>query len=167
MFKRLGQYFFYSIRLPQKQAVFNLNRIGMDTTVIYLFILIGFISMPELFYQLFENKTGTLFTHPFFVILFFFSFYYLPLVIIIFITLSLISYLITLFATAFGRKLRFSIMWKMAASATTIPLIVFGILTSFLSLSNYFLLLANIFIFAILIKIVFIYPRVSKRLKRT
>lgn len=155
--------FIYSIRLPQKQAVFNLNRIGMDITVIYMFILIAITSIPALFEQLQTNKMSEVPVTPFFFIIFFFMFYYLVLVVIIFGFLSLIGYVGTLIATSLGRKLRFSLLWKMAASASTIPLLCYTIIALFYPLSQKFLFLTIIFIIFIILKIILIYPRRKKR----
>lgn len=155
--------FIYSIRLPQKRAVFNLNRIGMDITVLYLFVLIGIVSIPGLIEQIKVNSTAALYVQPFFYVIFFFAFYYLILVIIIFSVLSLTAYIATLLATLLQRKLRFSIMWKMAASATTIPLLIYTIISFFYPLSNYFLLFTIIYILFIISKVILIYPKRKKR----
>lgn len=155
--------FIYSLRLPQKKAVFSLNRIGMDITVIYMFILIAVTSIPAFFEQLQSNKLSEVPVEPFFFFIFFFSFYYLVLVIIIFCLLSAIGYVATVIAKILGRRLRFSLMWKMAASASTIPLFVYTIVALFYPLSQKFLLLAIVYIMYVIIKIIFIYPIRKKR----
>lgn len=157
--------FVYSIRLPQKRAVFNLNRIGMDITVLYLFLLIGIMSIPGLIEQIKINSDATLYVQPFFYVIFFFIFYYLILVVVIFIALSFIAYIATLLAELLQRKLRFAIMWKMTASATTIPLLLYTIISFFYPLSNYFLLLSIIYIAFIIMKVILIYPKRKQRPK--
>ena len=44
--------FINSLKLPSKNAMFKLNRIGMDIVVFYLFILIFIVSIPQLVVQL-------------------------------------------------------------------------------------------------------------------
>ncbi len=149
----------HSLTLPKRQSAFALNRIGMDITVIYLFILIGLASLPELFNQVFLNETSAAHLQIFFLIIYFFIFYYLILVVLVFINLSLIAYIGTLIARLGKRKLRYSIMWKMSAFATTLPLLLFSIVSFFYPLSPLFLLVSALYIFFILIKVIFIYPK--------
>lgn len=151
--------FTQSLKLPQKQAVFSLNRIGMDIAVVYMFLLLAIASLPALYEQVVANETSSLHVHTFFLLIYFFIFYYLILVLIVFGVLSLIAYIGTLITRAVNRKLRFSILWKMAAFATTLPLILFSIISFFYPLSFLFLAIATIYIFFILVKIILIYPK--------
>src|SRR5690625_5228990 len=133
--------FKHSIKLPQKQAVFTLNRIGMDITVLYLFFLLAIASLPALIDQIVMNET-TFHIHTIFLLIYFFIFYYLILVLIVFSGLSLIAYLGTLFAQLVHRKLRFSILWKMSAFTTTIPIVLFSIISFVYSVTTVFLIIA-------------------------
>lgn len=153
----------HSLKLPQKKAVFALNRIGMDITVIYLFILLAIASIPELINQL-SGGGPTHQVNPFFLLIFFFIFYYLVLVLIVFSVLSIVAYIATLLTRMLDRKLRYSLLWKMTAFATTIPLLLYTAISFFYPLSEKFLLLANIYILFVLVKIILIYP---KRVNRT
>lgn len=152
--KAIVTMFIESIKLPQKKAVFTLNRIGMDTAVFYMFILLAISSLPSYIKQVSENETLSLFL----LTIFFFIFHYLVLVIFAFTLLSIIAYISLLIAKLAQRKLRFSILWKMAASATTIPLLLFTLFSFFYSFSNFYLLLTIIYVLVLLIKIIFIYP---------
>src|SRR5690625_1179405 len=83
-----------SIKLPNKIAMFKLNRIGMDVVVVYLFILFFITSIPSLMEQLqiTEGLTGRLpFVQKF---IYFFMFYYLPLTIVVFIFIFVLFFLI-------------------------------------------------------------------------
>src|SRR5690625_3576719 len=151
--KVFWEIFNQSIKLPQKQAVFSLNRIGMDIAVIYLFILLGIASLPALVEQIVTNQVSSTHIHTFFLLIYFFIFYYLILVLIVFIALSLVAYIGTLITKTVKRRLRFSILWKMAAFTTTLPLILFSVISFFYPLSQLFLILVTIYIFFILIKI--------------
>lgn len=150
--------FIQSLQLPKKKAVFALNRIGMDIAVVYMFIILAIASIPGLVDQIISNNAESQ-LHTFFLLIFFFIFYYLIILLIVFSALSLIAYIGTVIAKIAGRKLRFGLLWKMSAFATTIPLLVFTVLSFFLPLTILFLIIANIFIFFLLIKIIFIYPK--------
>lgn len=143
-----------SLQLPKKQAVFTLNRIGMDTVVFYLFLLIALSSIPAYIEQLQQNERLSIF----FFTIFFFIFHYLVITIVIFVVLSILSWVATIIAKLAKRKLRYSILWKMTASTTTIPFILYTIVSFFRDLDALFLLFAIAFMFVILTKIIFIYP---------
>lgn len=146
--------FIQSVQLPKRQAAFALNRIGMDIVVIYMFILLFISSIPTYIEQLQQNERLS----TFFFSIFFFIFHYLPVVVIVFIALSIIAWALLLITNAVKRKLRFSILWKMAASATTIPLIIFTIVSFFYQLGTVYLSISIVFIFLVVIKVIFIYP---------
>lgn len=153
--KSIATMFVESLKLPQKKAVFTLNRIGMDTTVFYMFILLAIASIPSYIKQLGENEQLSIFLFT----IFFFIFHYLVIVIFAFAMLSILAYISLLFAKLVKRKLRFSILWKMAASATTIPLILFTVISFFYSLSNAYLFITLIYVLFIVVNIIFIYPK--------
>src|SRR5690625_6058941 len=96
-----------SLKLPQKKAVFALNRIGMDFTVFYLFLLLGFASLPALSDQIITNQTSTFHMHTFFLLIYFFIFYYLIFVLIVFILISFIFFISILFLRNLLRLLLF------------------------------------------------------------
>ncbi|WP_077329786.1 DUF1189 family protein [Virgibacillus siamensis] len=157
------QAFLYSIRLPKKQAMFRLNRIGMDITVIYMFILIFFVSLPSFINRLTSAK-GLGADMPFFMqLVYFFMFYYLPLTIMLFLLISLIAYIGTLTAKALNRKIRFAILWKMCAYTTTIPFLVYTIAALIFPVSDAFIWLFIIYSLAFMIKIITVYPKRKKR----
>lgn len=151
----LWSMFVNSLKLPQKKATFALNRIGMDTTVIYLFILLGIASIPTYIEQLRTNEKLS----AFFFTIFFFIFHYLIITIFAFVLLSIIAFLGTIFAKSVYRKLRYSVLWKIAGAAATIPLLLFTVVSIFYSLNSLYLIIGILFIAVILIKVIFIYPR--------
>lgn len=152
--------FIHSLQLPKRKAVFALNRIGMDIVVVYMFIFLAIASIPGLIEQMISSQTDSSATiHPFFLLIFFFIFYYLIVLLIVFTSISIIAYIGTLIAKYTERKLQFGLMWKMTAFATTIPLVLFTILSFFLPLTTIFLSVATIFILFILINIILIYPQ--------
>src|SRR5699024_684354 len=150
--------FINSIKLPGKQAMFKLNRTGMDITVVYMFILLFFVSLPTFVEQI-TNKT----MNGLFLIIYFFMFSYLPLTIIVFLLLSEVAYIGTGIAKLLKRKLRFSLLWKMSAYLTTIPFIFYMVLSFFFPVSDQFLWLILIYILILLIKVITVYPKRKKR----
>ncbi len=157
--KNLWITFQHSLKLPQKNAVFTLNRIRMDTTVFYLFILLAIASLPELVNQILADDTAGFNVNIFFLLIYFFIFYYLMLVFIVFTILSIIAYISLIISRGLKRKLHYSILWKMSAFATTVPFILYTIISFFYSLSYLFLTLATIYIFFMIVKIILIYPK--------
>lgn len=148
-----------SIRLPSKKAVRRLNQIGMDFTVFYMFLLLLIASIPSFLEQLF-GSTGTNFEISFFFfILYFFMFFYLPFVLIIFGMLSLLAYIAVLLTKVLKRRLRFAILWKLIAYATTIPLLLYTAIALFYDFSIIYLGLTSIYSLTIVIIIILSFPR--------
>src|SRR5699024_12834905 len=91
--KSLWTTFIKSLQLPKKQAVFALNRIGMDIIVIHLFIILFISSIPTYITQLQANERLSVF----FFSIFFFIFHYLPVVFIFFFFFSIFASFFFLF----------------------------------------------------------------------
>src|SRR5690625_5154762 len=161
--KKIWNSFLHSVRLPKKKSVFYLNRIGMDITVIYMFILLAITSVPALIEQISNSKESSLQLHPFFLFIYFFIFYYLIITIIVFCTISFLAYVWTLISKLLQRKLRFAILWKMTAYSTTIPFLLFTVITFFYPVSHYFLFISVLYIIIILLNIILIYPKRKRR----
>lgn len=158
LIKGLTEALKHSVKLPNKKASFALNRIGMDTAVIYLFIIIAIASIPNLIEQLLTTEFSAQ-IHPFFLAIYFFIFNYLVLLVMIFSLLSLFAYVMTVIAKILQRKLLFSILWKMSAFALTIPLLVFTVLSYFFPLTYIFVTIALVYMTFVLVKIILIYPK--------
>lgn len=154
--------FINSLKLPSKNALFKLNRLGMDIVVIYMFILLFIVSVPSLIQQITTTSGFISELNLFFLFIYFFIFYYLPLNLIVFSILSLIAYLGKGLAKIMNRKLRFSILWKMCAFSTTLPFILYSIIAIFYSLDNIFLSASILYTLVLLIKMISIYPRRRK-----
>ncbi|HLS67208.1 MAG TPA: DUF1189 family protein [Pseudogracilibacillus sp.] len=148
-----------SFLLPRKQTVFALNRIRMDITVFYLFIILAVASIPALIKQTFIDPITNVQIHGFFLFIYFFIIYYLILIIVVFCTISVIAYIAKWLAYLLKRKLHYAILWKMTAFATTIPTVLFTLLSIFFTLSNIFIVFAFIYVFVMLICIITIYPQ--------
>src|SRR5699024_3313108 len=158
--KTLGNIFLHSIKLPKRNAAFALNRIGMDKVIFYIFLLLGIASFPGLIEQIQTNANAqSLQIQSFFFLIFFFIFYYLIMTVAVLLGISLIAYLGSWIAALTKRKLRYSILWKMAACITTIPILVFTVMSFFIEVSIIFLSIAITFHIIVFIQTIFLYPK--------
>lgn len=154
--------FLNSIKIPQKQAVFKLNRVRMDIAVVYMFILIALSSIPSLIEQIKSNSTSETHVHTFFLLIFFFMFHYLVVNIGVFLLVSIYAYIGTKIAELTNRRLHFGILWKIIAFSTTLPFILYTIIALFISLPNIVLIAFFIYLFFILFKVISIYPSMKR-----
>src|SRR5699024_9514786 len=104
----------------------------------------------------------------FFLRYFLFIFYYLIFISVVFAILSFIAYLATWIAHMSSRKLRYSILWKSTACASTIPLLIFIISSFFYTITLSFFFVLVLFQLIVLIQTIFLYPKRNvKRSKRS
>ncbi|WP_164670542.1 DUF1189 family protein [Virgibacillus doumboii] len=157
------QVFLKSIKLPNKQAMFKLNRIGMDITLIYMFILMLIVSIPSLVDRLTATSGPSADLHLFLLLVYFFIFYYLPITLMVFAMISLIAYIGTLIAKLLRRKVRFQILWKMTAYTTTIPFLLYTIIALIYPIEATYLWLFLVYSLLFIIKIITVYPKRKKR----
>ncbi|MBP1949441.1 DUF1189 family protein [Virgibacillus litoralis] len=155
----LLQAFLNSVKLPNKQAMFKLNRIGMDITVLYMSILVLLVSIPSLIDRLTATGGASADMQLFLLFVYFFLFYYLPLIIMVFLLLSLIAYIGTGISRLMRRKIRFPILWKMSAYTATIPFILYTIIALIFKVDVMYLWLFLIYSILFIIKIITIYPK--------
>lgn len=153
------QVFLKSIKLPNKEAMFRLNRIGMDVALIYMFILLAIACIPELIDRLTATSGFGAELNIIFQLIYFFMFYYLPLTIIALISLSLIAYIGKGIASLMQRKLRFPTLWKLSAFTTTLPLLLYTIIKFIIDVNDIFLFIVFIYAVGSLIKMISIYPK--------
>lgn len=148
-----------SFRLPNKKAMFKLNRIGMDTVVIYLFILLFIVSIPALINQL-QITNGLADGLPFILkLIYFLMFYYLPLLIGVFILISILSFIFLGISKVMKRKLRYQIIWKLIAFTTTVPFLIYTILAFIYPISDRYLLFAIVYSLVLLVLMILKYPK--------
>ncbi|MFS0673771.1 hypothetical protein [Ornithinibacillus sp. 179-J 7C1 HS] len=151
--------FLLSIKLPSKQAVFKLNRIAMDITVFYMFILLFIVSIPSLINQLTSSTGIGSDMNIVFKLIYFFIFYYLPLTIMVFLFITFLSYVFTWIAKLMHRKLKLQVIWKMVAYTASIPFILYTVVALLYSISDSYLLYSLVWTILLLFKIIMVYPR--------
>src|SRR5699024_11805567 len=107
--------FIESIKLPKKKSVFKLNRISMDSVVVYMFILLALVSLPSLFYQMSNSSELSVKIGSFFYLFYFFIFLYFVIVVLVFIVISIIFYFSSLFTMFSCIILHFSIFFLLSS----------------------------------------------------
>lgn len=150
-----------SFKLPSKNAMRSLNKIGMDYTVFYMFLLLLVASVPSFLDQLLSPSSGTE-INLFLFIIYFFMFFYLPFVLIIFGLLSLLAYIALIIANIFERKLTFGLLWKLLAYTTTIPFLLYTAIALFYDFSVVYLAFSSIYSLILIIIMILSFPRRRK-----
>lgn len=150
-----------SFKLPSKNAMRSLNKIGMDYTVFYMFLLLLVASVPSFLDQLLSPSSGTE-INLFLFIIYFFMFFYLPFVLIIFGLLSLLAYIALIIANIFERKLTFGLLWKLLAYTTTIPFLLYTAIALFYDFSVVYLAFSSTYSLILIIIMILSFPRRRK-----
>lgn len=150
-----------SFKLPSKNAMRSLNKIGMDYTVFYMFLLLLVASVPSFLDQLLSPSSG-MEINLFLFIIYFFMFFYLPFVLIIFGLLSLLAYIALIIANIFERKLTFGLLWKLLAYTTTIPFLLYTAIALFYDFSVVYLAFSSIYSLILIIIMILSFPRRRK-----
>lgn len=148
--------FKYSVTLPQKKALFKLNRMSMNITTLYIITLIFLLNIPSQLTMMFGTEISDVPRNS-----------YIIQVIIVYPFVILFSALVgitlialtgLLLAKLLKRKLTFQQLWKMSAYAVTSPLLLYYVL-DYMGVSNVSVnLLFLLILFFILIKMIIIYP---------
>lgn len=155
----LLQAFLNSVKLPNKQAIFKLNRIGMDITVLYMSILVLLVSIPSLVDRVTATAGASADMQLILLLVYFIIFYYLPLITMVLLLLSLVAYIGTGISRLMKRKIKFPILWKMSAYTTTIPFLLYTIIALIFTVDVMYLWLFLISSLFFIIKIITVYPK--------
>lgn len=148
-----------SLRLPKKEAMFHLNRKGMTHTILYLFVLLGVLFLPDMIYAvLYLDSTLTEVSRGQFLVQMF-VFYPMFIIFLILIGVSILAGGGLLMRKALGRRLTYQQLWKMTAYATTLPLISSVLLKTIAVPDGISALLFMIIITFLLYKMITIYPK--------
>ncbi|WP_080871904.1 DUF1189 family protein [Oceanobacillus timonensis] len=148
-----------SLLLPQKKAMFQINRMEMDKIMIYLFILFMIFSLPELVSRL-ASWTGLgEEMNIIFQLIYFFMFYYLISSVLLLGVISFIAYIGRGVVYLANRKLHYGTLWKLTACSFTVPLLVFTFISFIWSIPDWYLFIFVIYPFLLLVRMIFIYPQ--------
>ncbi|WP_018663249.1 DUF1189 family protein [Heyndrickxia acidiproducens] len=162
----LWRVFINSCLLPGKKAAFRLNRVRMDVTILYIFILVFLVSVPRGI----EMAAGGSFSKSLSIIQFIFYFllmYYLLAVLLMLAGISLLSACGCVLRRIMQRKLAYQHLWKMSAYMLTVPLMLYTILNGWAAkngLATGFLL--GIYPLAEMIWMIRMYPKTTIKQKQ-
>ncbi|MCA0984978.1 DUF1189 domain-containing protein [Halobacillus yeomjeoni] len=153
------QSFWNSVRLPKKEAMFQLNRNGMTHTISYLFILLALLFMPDMIYSvLYLDSSLTEVSRGQYLVQMF-VFYPLFIIFLILIGVSVLAGVCLLMRKAMGRKLTYQQLWKMTAYASTLPLILSVLLKTLAVPDGVSALLFFTVFFYMMYQMIAIYPK--------
>lgn len=148
-----------SLKLPNKQAMFRLNRIGMDRVLIYILILLVIVSIPAFIAVRTDPYEKMARIHFAFQLVYFLIFSYLPLTIIICLLLSGIAYASLGISKLMQRKVRYSLLWKLTAATTTIPFLLYTVIALFHPINEKWLWLFIPFSLLLMIMNISVFPK--------
>ncbi|ENH95542.1 hypothetical protein J416_15522 [Gracilibacillus halophilus YIM-C55.5] len=157
-----------SLKLPNKQALFQLNRVSMRDTLVYLFSLYFLLFLPNVVMMIahFDVSTSPFsFSQYLLQIILFYPFFMLFLVVTSISLVALVSWGVSI---GLGRNLIYQQLWKMTGFALTIPLCVYQLLT-LLSVPDGFVgVFASCIFFYTIIRMISHYPkkRTNRREKK-
>lgn len=140
--------------------MFRLNRMGMGTTVGYVFILMLIASIPPgISFALSNNAEITTNISPTVFVLQFIVFYDFIFALMGLIIISILAAICAGISQALHRKLTYRQLWKMSAYAATLPALLFTLAES-LNISSW-IVPTVLFLFAlyILLRMILIFPR--------
>lgn len=148
-----------SAKLPKKEALFSLNRVSMRDTLVYLFILFFICFLPNVLYGILNFETSQIgidFSQYLLTILIFYPFFTFFIVIIL---ISFLAFGGSIIRWVTQRKLAYQQLWKMTSYAIFWPLILYQLMQLLPVPSTLITLLCLAILYAILYKMISIYPK--------
>ncbi|WP_151680551.1 DUF1189 family protein [Weizmannia acidilactici] len=123
--------FKYSCLLPGKKAAFQLNRIPMDRTIMYIFLLVFAVSIPRAANLAAGGAPGSLNMIQF---VFYFLFVYeLLAACTVLAGISLLACCGYVLRKLMKRKLAYRHLWKMSCYTITVPLVLHTIIDEWMT----------------------------------
>ncbi|KHE67229.1 DUF1189 family protein [Halobacillus sp. BBL2006] len=113
-----------SLRLPKKEAMFRLNRKGMTNTIVYLFMLLAILFLPDMIRTIKNLDTNLTEVSRGQYLVQVMVFYPLFIIFLILIGVSILAGGALLLRKVLGRKMTYQQLWKLTAYAATLPLIL-------------------------------------------
>ncbi|GAK06250.1 hypothetical protein JCM19037_4834 [Geomicrobium sp. JCM 19037] len=158
--KTILEFLRLSIRLPEKQAVFTLNREGFGLPIVFLCFILFIVSIPLGLQMVLsgENMAAELALPIFFV---YFTFLYYPFFVLTILTpLVFITLFLMMYARIVKRKMGFFMLYKISAFASIIPVIGLSImiLTTVDWLQTVWIVISIVYILFVMIRVVHLYP---------
>ncbi|WP_181350415.1 DUF1189 family protein [Thalassobacillus sp. CUG 92003] len=121
--------FINSLRLPKKEAMFHLNRKGIIHTILYVFLLLVVLFLPDLIRMLLNlEASADEGTSRGLLIIQVLVFYPGFVIFMILVSVSIFAGCGLLMRTWLNRKLTYQQLWKLTVYAATTPLIIVTVL---------------------------------------
>ena len=147
-----------SLSLPNKKAVFQLNRVKTKDFFLYIILLHIFLGLPGAINMVIEViHTGELSAA------FLLAITLYPFLIITFgiVGISILAALGIVMTTLLQRKLVYQLLWKMAMFATTTPIILYTLFDFFGLINGLVNTLLFMFFMFTLTKMILVYPKMK------
>lgn len=148
-----------SLLLPKKDVIFRLNRVNMGYVIGYIFILMFIpllLNSPELISE--REFTNDVPLALYLVYLLFL--YYLPLVVLCIMGISLLAAICMILRTLLHRKLSYRQLWKICTFVLTVPILLY-LIVDLLHLNDWILnLVLPIYFIITIVRMITIYPKV-------
>ncbi|ASF37809.1 hypothetical protein CEH05_01210 [Halobacillus halophilus] len=153
-----------SVRLPKKEAMFRLNRKGITSTIMYLFILMTVLFLPDMVGTIIRLDSNLTEVSRGLYLVQVFVFYPMLIIFLILVGVSALAGAALIMTNQLDRKLTYQQLWKMTAYAATVPLVL-SILLKNTPVPNGLsaLIFFSLFIY-IMFRMIIIYPK--KKAKR-
>ncbi|MGP4076732.1 DUF1189 family protein [Halobacillus sp. K22] len=153
-----------SVRLPKKEAMFRLNRKGITNTIVYLFILMTVLFLPDMIGTIIRLDSNLTEVSRGLYLVQVFVFYPMLIIFLILVGVSALAGAALLITRQLERKLTYQQLWKMTAYAATVPLILSILLKNTPVPNSLSALIFFSLFFYIMFRMIIIYPK--KKTKR-
>ncbi|WMM33940.1 hypothetical protein [Shouchella clausii] len=152
-----------AVRLPQRQAVFQLNKERIGVPFLYVGLLSALVCIP-LSIETFLQSEGIIADLALPMFLVYFVFVYFPLFALsVYSLIAVVTALARAIALAAKRKLTFLMLYKIACFAATLPILGYGAcLLVNEALAKIWVGISIVFILVLLIRLLFHYPQANK-----
>ncbi|MFC4403063.1 DUF1189 family protein [Gracilibacillus xinjiangensis] len=150
-------------KLPQKKALFQLNRVSMRDTLVYLFLLFFISFLPNVILNIitFEADESVL-SYTQFLLQMIVSYPFLMMFLVI-TSISVFAFFALIIRTVLKRKLAYQQLWKMTGFAMLFPLIFYHILF-FTPLSNNIgFIISLVWLYVLIYRMIVIFPKKTMR----
>ncbi|WP_163538662.1 hypothetical protein [Gracilibacillus sp. YIM 98692] len=153
----------YCMKLPNKKALFQLNRVNMRDTLVYLFILFFLTFSPNVINAMlnFDPVEASLsYSQYVMQVIIFYPFLIMFLVIS---GVSLLAFGAWVIKWAMKRKLVYQQLWKMTGFALLLPLFIYQLIF-WAPIHNIFAYtISLIWLYALIYQMVLVYPAVQRK----
>ncbi|SER67224.1 hypothetical protein SAMN04487944_1085 [Gracilibacillus ureilyticus] len=150
-------------KLPRKEALFQLNRVSMRDTLVYLFLLFFISFLPNVIINILTFEADeSLLSYTQFLLQVIVSYPFLMMFLVI-TSISLLALIALIFRTLLQRKLAYQQLWKMTGFALLFPLICYHILFFTPLPDSIAVIISLIWLYVLLYQMIIIFPKKKVR----